>query len=64
MFHMHGVCVLSQWATLSDAFLAKGHHVLVDMAYQGFASGIFIKESCFLYRCIRVWFTFCCLCCL
>lgn len=28
-----------QWDVLSDAMLEKGHHVLVDMAYQGFASG-------------------------
>jgi aspartate aminotransferase len=28
-----------QWAALSRAILAKGHHVLMDCAYQGFASG-------------------------
>ena len=28
-----------EWRTISDAILAKGHHVLMDCAYQGFASG-------------------------
>jgi aspartate aminotransferase len=28
-----------QWSTISKAVLAKGHHVLMDCAYQGFASG-------------------------
>ncbi len=28
-----------QWRSVSDAILAKGHHVLMDCAYQGFASG-------------------------
>jgi aspartate aminotransferase len=28
-----------QWKAVSDAILAKGHHVLMDCAYQGFASG-------------------------
>jgi len=28
-----------QWAQISAAILAKGHHVLMDCAYQGFASG-------------------------
>jgi len=28
-----------QWATISAAILRKGHHVLMDCAYQGFASG-------------------------
>jgi len=28
-----------QWAAISQALLKGGHHVLVDMAYQGFASG-------------------------
>jgi len=28
-----------QWKQISDAILAKGHHVLMDCAYQGFASG-------------------------
>lgn len=28
-----------QWRQISDAILAKGHHVLMDCAYQGFASG-------------------------
>lgn len=28
-----------QWAAISKAILAKGHHVLMDCAYQGFASG-------------------------
>jgi len=27
------------WGRISDAILAKGHHVLMDCAYQGFASG-------------------------
>ena len=29
----------SQWADISAAVKAKGHFVLLDMAYQGFASG-------------------------
>ena len=29
----------AQWAQISQALLAKGHHVLLDCAYQGFASG-------------------------
>jgi len=28
-----------QWRAVSDAILAKNHHVLMDCAYQGFASG-------------------------
>jgi len=28
-----------EWRQISDAILAKGHHVLMDCAYQGFASG-------------------------
>ena len=28
-----------QWGAISKAILAKGHHVLMDCAYQGFASG-------------------------
>jgi aspartate aminotransferase len=28
-----------EWKLVSDAILAKGHHVLMDCAYQGFASG-------------------------
>jgi aspartate aminotransferase, mitochondrial len=28
-----------QWRTVSNAILRKGHHVLLDCAYQGFASG-------------------------
>jgi len=28
-----------QWRAISDAILRKGHHVLLDCAYQGFASG-------------------------
>ena len=28
-----------EWDLISDAILAKGHHVLMDCAYQGFASG-------------------------
>eukprot|EP00316_Scyphosphaera_apsteinii_P011606 CAMPEP_0119302312 /NCGR_PEP_ID=MMETSP1333-20130426/3927_1 /TAXON_ID=418940 /ORGANISM="Scyphosphaera apsteinii, Strain RCC1455" /LENGTH=422 /DNA_ID=CAMNT_0007304625 /DNA_START=32 /DNA_END=1300 /DNA_ORIENTATION=- len=28
-----------EWVEISDALLRGGHHVLVDMAYQGFASG-------------------------
>lgn len=28
-----------QWTQISSAILAKGHHVLMDCAYQGFASG-------------------------
>ena len=34
------------WAQISDALLAKGHHVLVDMAYQGFASGDAQATAC------------------
>ena len=29
----------AQWGAISKAILAKGHHVLMDCAYQGFASG-------------------------
>ena len=29
----------AEWTQISDAILAKGHHVLMDCAYQGFASG-------------------------
>jgi len=29
----------AQWDQISDALLARGHHVLMDCAYQGFASG-------------------------
>jgi len=29
----------AQWDAISKAILAKGHHVLMDCAYQGFASG-------------------------